>query len=60
MLKGFKEWWKSKTNYAIIAGFLISGLSAVLGNTHWVVVALIAVCSGLGIYGRGTAEKMIK
>lgn len=63
MAVGFTEpaqgWYKSKTIWAALVATIIAIVSAMYGETSPLVVALIAVASAFGVYGRIVATSRI-
>ena len=54
-----KKWYKSKTIWSAIASAIIAGISAYFGEANQYVAIVIALASGLGIYGRIDAKGQI-
>lgn len=55
-----KEWYKSKTVITSAAALIVAISAAMYGESNPYVSMLVAVLSGLGIYGRFDATTQLK
>lgn len=54
-----KKWYMSKTIWSSGIAFIIAVLTASLGAGSEITLAVIALASAFGLYGRVTAKKTI-